>query len=113
MTALAHDITDKSLPENVSTLIEHILSENPMHRGFMQNALHEVTSEELSILDTYLDFCQSKGKTLPYMAESYLTIVGDTLREQIYFMKHKEYRHKTYADVAGHVYDDKYARSLR
>jgi 2-polyprenyl-3-methyl-5-hydroxy-6-metoxy-1,4-benzoquinol methylase len=100
-------LTEKTLPENVSTLIDHILEENPMHKSFIQNALDHVTDEELAVLDGYLDFCQSKGQCLSYMAESYLTILGDTFREQLYFMKHKEYRHKSYADVAGHVYHDK------
>ena len=107
MSKTATALTDKTLPENVSTLIDHILEENPMHNSFIQNALSHVTDEELAVLNTYLDFCQSKGQSLAYMADSYLTIVGDTFREQLYFMKHKEYRHKSYADVAGHVYDDK------
>ncbi len=106
MTSAA-DLTQKILPDNVSTLIDIILDENPMHKSFITKALDHVTDEEIDILDHYLEFCQSKGQNLPYMADSYLTIVGDTFREQLYFMKHKEYRHKSYADVAGHVYDDK------
>lgn len=100
-------ITDKKLPEKVSGLLTIILEENPMHKSFLKGALHHVNDNELSILDKYLDFCQSRGHDLAYMADSYLTIVGDTFQEQIYFMKHKEYRHKSYTDVAGHVYHNK------
>jgi len=107
MTSVSADLTNKTLSPNVSGLIDIILDENPMHKSFIANALDHVTAEELGTLDSYLDFCKSKGQDLPYMADSYLTIVGDTFREQLYFMKHKEYRHKTYEDVAGHVYDDK------
>jgi 2-polyprenyl-3-methyl-5-hydroxy-6-metoxy-1,4-benzoquinol methylase len=57
-------------------------------------------------LAAYLDFCTGKGLTVPYLAECYLTIVEDTLEEQIYFMKHKEYRHKTLQEVADKVYFD-------
>lgn len=103
----ATEITQKQLPANVSGLLDIILEENPMHRSFLQGALNHVNDNELGILDRYLDFCKSKGHELPYMADSYLTIVGDTLQEQMYFMKHKEYRHKSYKDVAGHVYHDK------
>ncbi|NQZ13240.1 MAG: class I SAM-dependent methyltransferase [Alphaproteobacteria bacterium] len=106
MSKNAAALTEKTLPDNVATLIDIILEENPMHTSFIDGALKHVSDEELATLDKYLDFCQSKGQNLPYMADSYLTIVGDTFKEQIYFMKHKEYRHKTYADVAGHVYDD-------
>lgn len=105
MTATA--LTSKDLTPNVTTLIDKIIEENPMHKSFIQSALEHVSEEELSMLDRYLDFCVSKGRALDYMADAYLTIVGDTFKEQIYFMKHKEYRHKSYKDVAGHVYDDK------
>ncbi len=97
----------KTLTANVQSLIDTIIDENPMHKGFIQASLNHVTDEELTMLDKYLNFCAQKGHNITYMADAYLTIVGDTLREQLYFMKHKEYRHKTYADVAGHVYDDK------
>lgn len=103
----AAEITSKQLPPNVSGLIDIILEENPMHKSFMQGALEHVNDNELTVLDTYLNFCKDKGHDLAYMANSYLTIVGDTFQEQIYFMKHKEYRHKSYEDVAGHVYHDK------
>ncbi len=100
-------ITDKNLPEKVSSLLTNILEENPMHKSFLKGALEHVNDNELAVLDRYLDFCESKGHDLAYMADSYLTIVGDTFQEQIYFMKHKQYRHKSYADVAGHVYHNK------
>lgn len=101
------DLTDKNLPFNVTRLLEIILEENPMHKSFIKGALNHVNAAELKMLDSYLDFCKERGHDIKYMANSYLTIVGDTFREQIYFMKHKEYRHKSYADVAGHVYHDK------
>ena len=100
-------ITDKSLTANVQALVDTIIDENPMHKSFIEGALNHVTDDELAMLDKYLDFCAQKGHDVTYMAGAYLTIVGDTFKEQIYFMKHKEYRHKTYEDVAGHVYDDK------
>ncbi len=97
-------LTAKTLTPNVEGLIDIILEENPMHKSFMVGALEHVTIEELQTLDKYLDFCGSKGLDLAYMADSYLTIVGDTFREQLYFMKHKEYRYKSYEEVGGHVY---------
>lgn len=101
------EITNKQLPEKVSGLLNIIIEENPMHKSFLKGALEHVNDNELSVLDKYLNFCQTHGRDLAYMADSYLTIVGDTFREQIYFMKHKEYRHKSYKDVAGHVYHNK------
>lgn len=99
-------ITNKDLPFNVARLLDIILEENPMHKSFLKNALKQANDNELEMLSDYLNFCEKNGHELNYIAESYLTFVADTLREQIYFMKHKEYRHKSYADVAGHVYQD-------
>ncbi|MCI5060506.1 MAG: class I SAM-dependent methyltransferase [Alphaproteobacteria bacterium] len=100
-------MNSSSLPKNVATLIDNILEENPTHKNFMDGALKHVTQDELEVLDRYLDFCVENKRDLSYMAESYLTIVGDTLREQIYFMRHKEYRNKSYDDVANDVYHNK------
>ena len=96
-------------PPNVQTLIDNILEANPMHRKFLDHSMADIQEEELHHLDRYLSFCTEQGLTLSYMAESYLTIVEDTLREQIYFMKHKNYRHSSYQDVANDVYhNDEY-----
>lgn len=100
-------MTNTSLPANVAKMIDIILDENPTHKNFMDGALKHVTPRELETLDKYLDFCMKNDRDLAYMADSYLTIVGDTLREQVYFMRHKEYRNKSYADVANDVYHNK------
>lgn len=97
-------MTDKTLPDIVANLIEQIIEENPLHRRFIQAALENITQEELEHLGKYLDFCAHKGLDIPYITECYLTIVADTLREQIYFMNKKEYRHKSFSDVASDVY---------
>lgn len=92
------------MPQNVTALIDKVIEGNPMHRNFVTRALANVTTTELAHLDDYLDFCLQKGLTVDYLAECYLTIVGDTLREQIYFQKHKKYRYSTFAEVGDSVY---------
>ncbi|MDF3025269.1 MAG: methyltransferase domain protein [Alphaproteobacteria bacterium] len=98
--ASAHAAT----PENVAALIDKVIEDNPMHRNFVTRALANVTAAELAHLDAYIDFCKQKGLTIDYLAECYLTIVGDTLREQIYFQKHKKYRYSTFAEIGDSVY---------
>lgn len=100
-------ITDKALPQKVSEVLNIILEENPMHKKFLTNALAYATMAELEMMDKYLTFCSKKDLDAAYMANSYLMYVGDTIKEQIYFLKNKNYRYKTYAEVASHVYDDK------
>lgn len=98
-----------AIPANIRALADAILEQNPMHRSFMNAALAHVTPEELGHLERYLDFCRQRGLTNDYLADCYLTIVGDTLREQIYFQKHKKYRYSSFAEVANNIYfNDEY-----
>lgn len=92
------------LPANVAALIATIVEESPMHQGFIESALGQVQPDELANLDSYLTFSLHADRSIDYMAQCYLTIVEDTLREQIYFLRHNEYRHKSFADVASDVY---------
>src|SRR5690349_14883227 len=88
----------------VNDLVENIVEQYPVHRGFLDQAIAGGTPEELARLGTYLEFCLGKGLDLDYLAECYLTILGDTLEEQLYFRDHKNYRHSTFDEVAASVY---------
>lgn len=91
------------------TFLDLVLEENPIHKNFIDRALAHLSEEEKGRLEEYLGYAVGKGLTLDYLAQSYMTIVEDTFNEQLYFMKHKEYRNKSYADVAGDVYhNDEY-----
>ena len=91
----------------VRDLVENIADQYPVHRNFLTRAVDGSTPEEISRLDRYLDFCREKGLTLDYLAECYLTILGDTLEEQLYFRDHGAYRHSTFDEVAASVYHDR------
>jgi 2-polyprenyl-3-methyl-5-hydroxy-6-metoxy-1,4-benzoquinol methylase len=88
-------------------LVDNIAEQYPVHRGFLTEAIDGATPEELDRLDRYVAYCLDKGLTLDYLAESYLTILGDTLDEQMYFREHGRYRHSTFAEVAESVYHDR------
>ena len=103
----------RDLPPTVDRLVASILDQFPVHRGFLEQALDGATAEELDRLGRYLDFCIGKGLTPDYLAESYLTILGDTLDEQLYFREHDHYRHSSFADVAESVYHDRDYMVLR
>jgi 2-polyprenyl-3-methyl-5-hydroxy-6-metoxy-1,4-benzoquinol methylase len=91
----------------VDSLVEMIVDQFPVHRGFLEHAIAGATPAEIDQLAGYLQFCMSKGLTLHYLAESYLTILGDTLDEQLYFRDNGHYRHSTFAEVAESVYFDR------
>jgi 2-polyprenyl-3-methyl-5-hydroxy-6-metoxy-1,4-benzoquinol methylase len=94
------------VPQAVSAFVDLVIAEFPVHRAFLEAAIAGATDDELRRLAEYLRFCQSDGRDLGYLADSYLTIVGDTLDEQEFFAEHKRYRHSTYAEVADVVYHD-------
>ena len=91
----------------IEQLIDKIVENNPLHRNFIESAIENVTTEEKKQLNLYLQYCFSKGLTLEFLTDCYLTIVEDTFREQIYFIKHRRYRYSTFAEVAEHVYFNK------
>ncbi len=91
----------------VPDLVENIVEQYPVHRGFLNQAVSGGSEEEIARLGTYLEFCLSKGLTLDYLAECYLTILGDTLEEQLYFRDNGSYRHSTFDEVAASVYHDR------
>ncbi len=88
----------------VQPLMREISRLNPMQTAFIESALRDLTADELQALESYLGFCKECGVETPYLAQCYDLIVRDTLREQVYFMRHKRYRYSTYAEVANSVY---------
>ncbi len=91
----------------VPDLVENIAEQFPVHRGFLTQAVDGATDEEVRQLRAYIEFCLSKGLTLEYLAECYLTILADTIEEQLYFRDHGNYRHSTFDEVAASVYHDR------
>ncbi len=99
-------MTATRVPANVGSLLDTVAEMFPVHKAFLDGAVANATGDELQRLSDYLAFCESKGLDDEYLADSYLTIVGDTVDEQIYFNKNKHYRHSTFAEVAEAVYHD-------
>lgn len=94
------------LPARVEALVRSVLTQNPMHTGFLTRALSLLQPGELDALEGWLAFTEVRGLAPDYIAESYLTVVADTLREQIHFARTGTYRHTRYAEVAADVYHD-------
>jgi 2-polyprenyl-3-methyl-5-hydroxy-6-metoxy-1,4-benzoquinol methylase len=99
-------MTASSIPANVGVLVDTVAEAFPVHKAYLLAAIDNATADELERLSGYLAFCEYKGLDSEYVAECYLTIVGDTVDEQLYFNQHKHYRHSTFAEVAESVYHD-------
>jgi SAM-dependent methyltransferase len=85
-------------------LFARVRGRNPMHYRFMTGALRRVTADEAERLEQYLDFCRGQGCSHDHLADCYLTIVNDTLREQAFFRKNGRYRYSSFAEASEAVY---------
>ena len=93
----------------VNSLLGEIVRINPLQSRFIEESLDGVSSDELQDLAEYVRFCGVNSLDIRYLAQCYDLIVKDTLREQLYFQRHKRYRYSTFAEVADSVYfDDEY-----
>ena len=96
---------------HIAALRDVIASTNEKHRPFLETAFERLSDEERHELAEYNSFCLEDGLDIETLAASYAVIVDDTLREQLYFLRNKEYRHSSFAEVADSVYfDDAYMR---
>ncbi len=104
MTEAERALPQDRLTDNIRLFAADVAAQNPVHKKFMDNALVRISGDEIRHLDAYIGFCLRKGLDIPYLAECYLTIVSDTLREQVYFQKNGRYRHARFDEVASDVY---------
>jgi 2-polyprenyl-3-methyl-5-hydroxy-6-metoxy-1,4-benzoquinol methylase len=91
----------------LARLLDAILARSPLHRNFLERAVSYLTVEERGRLTAILSYFEDSGRTVDYIADCYITVVEDTLAEQMYFMRHDSYRNATYAEVADSVYHDR------
>lgn len=89
------------------SLITEILERNPLHKQFLERSLAFLTQAERERVETILEYLAGLGRSTAYIAECYTTVVEDTFAEQMYFMRHGEYRNSSYAEVADSVYHDR------
>jgi 2-polyprenyl-3-methyl-5-hydroxy-6-metoxy-1,4-benzoquinol methylase len=95
--------------KNLDILREKISFLNKLQRPFLEKAVGHLYPDELEELELYISDCLSGGWDIDYLAQSYDLIVKDTVREQMYFKKHKRYRYSTYEQVKSAVYlNDEY-----
>ncbi|HEX4198426.1 MAG TPA: class I SAM-dependent methyltransferase [Caulobacteraceae bacterium] len=98
----------------VGDLAERIAQSNPTTVKMLDTAIAGLSAAERSELDAYLAYLRSAGHGLDFIAESYNTILRDTVREQIFFRRNGRYRHARYDEVAASVYmnDDYMSRYM-
>jgi len=97
------------MTNSISELVLAIAKIDKLQKSFLQDAVGNLSDEDIEMLNSYILHCIDKGTDFPELAESYRLICKDTLREQIYFQRHGRYRHSKYEEVASDVYhNDEY-----
>jgi 2-polyprenyl-3-methyl-5-hydroxy-6-metoxy-1,4-benzoquinol methylase len=104
LTQNSNEVLAQRLPLLTMGLVRTVTNKNPMHRNFLHTALGNVLEHEVAHLERYLEFCVQTGRDVEYLADCYLTIVRDTLREQVFFQKNDRYRYSTFSEVSNSVY---------
>jgi 2-polyprenyl-3-methyl-5-hydroxy-6-metoxy-1,4-benzoquinol methylase len=89
----------------LEALTGHIAARRPRHAKFLRSALAGLRPDEISEADRYVAH-RLEHDTIAALAESYLTILDDTLEAQVDFLRTKTYRHARFSDVADTVYFD-------
>lgn len=95
---------DVVTPHNVNILVTSILQSSPPYTSGINKALVSLEPDEMQHLEDYLVSCLDKGLSIAYLADCYLTLMADVLRETIYFQENGKYRYSTFVDVASSVY---------
>jgi len=90
----------------LTDLVRSIVKVRPMHRKFIKKSVENLSVEELNELEKYLEYFSLLEINQKQLTNSYVTIVDDTFREELYFRKIGSYRFKTFKEAQSAVYDN-------
>lgn len=92
--------------QKIAALVREIGAQNPLQEQFARNSAAGLDGEEQEWFAAYLDYCIASGHDLASLAACYNLVVKDTMREQMYFQRHRRYRCSTYSEVSDAVYQN-------
>ena len=79
-------------------LVQRISARRPNHAKFLRAAVSMLDKEELAEADTYISQLMIQY-TPQFMVESYETILDDTMKSQLFFLKEGRYPHSKFFEV--------------
>ncbi len=93
--------------DRIAELLTAIGNSNRLQREFVSTAIADLSPAEREELAQYLHYVQeTERQSVSRMAEHYLALVRDTMKEQLHFRRNRTYRHSSFAEVARAVYQD-------
>ncbi len=87
--------------EKDASKIDFAKRKEEMRKGF--EALDE---EAATIMERYLRINEENGLSIPFMAESYLFLLDENDKEELYFYRNGHYRYSKLEEVIHQVYND-------
>lgn len=90
------------IQEIQAALVERL----PFQKQKTEKAFSIMSQEMQDFLANYIRLYGKAGISIPDIADSYAMFLRETMKEQVYFSKHKEYRYRTYGEVKDKVYNN-------
>jgi 2-polyprenyl-3-methyl-5-hydroxy-6-metoxy-1,4-benzoquinol methylase len=85
-------------------LYNNIIKMNGMQKNMVLNSQKILSFNQKILMESYLRHCGTNGVTISKLAEAYIFILSETLKEQLFFRRNKRYRYSKFAEVATSVY---------
>lgn len=96
------------LGKNTEKFVDLVGQKDLLQRKYLIVSANILTDKEKAELEAIIDFYLKEGYQIEYIAECYRTLVKDTMKEQMFFLKNNyQYRYDKFEDVADDVYYDK------
>lgn len=90
----------------IGKLISIILEQNQFQAKALDGLEGKLTPEEKVGLDALLNAYIRQGDTVEYLADCYMRFLKDIMAEQLYFIRNKNYRYVSSAEVNAFFYQN-------
>ncbi|MDB5972507.1 MAG: hypothetical protein JWQ90_4957 [Hydrocarboniphaga sp.] len=89
--------------KGLTALVAAVSERRPPHAQFIQDAFRFLEPGERAEADAYISHIAA-DRSLEFLAESYETILDDTVKAQFFFMREGRYQFSRFEEVADSVY---------
>jgi len=93
-----------SNPKMIEELINEIIKQNNFQQNFLKYSLALLKNNEKREFLNYIQYCNSIGKDIYYLAKAYNQMSNDAMKEQLYFKRHNKYRYDSQHQINKIVY---------
>lgn len=89
---------------NISQLEMALIQKLPHKKTFIKTVFNQCNDDLMLFLDRYVSLVRLQGYTIDYIADCYVFFLKQTMKEQMWFARHKAYRYSSHDEVINMVY---------